>query len=155
MLKALDEILQRERESSELTPLSMDFFFQLQEHITALKILKDPISQKKLQLLQENIEKLINVRAEKILNGHTGNMLQAESKLAECMSTFQKFKKDVLESLLQKDIETKKVTILKDIPQFYGPEMEVLGPYKKGDVVLLDKAIATLLKEKGLIQMKR
>jgi DNA replication initiation complex subunit (GINS family) len=155
MLKALDEILQREKETRELTSVSTDFFFQLQEHITALKLLKDPVSQKKLQLIQDGIHELVNVRAEKILKGHTQNMLQAESRLAECVLTFQKFKRDVLESLLQKDIETQKVTILTDIPQFYGPQMEVLGPYKKGDVVLLDKTIATLLKEKGLIQMNR
>jgi hypothetical protein len=41
---------------------------------------------------------------------------------------------------------------LKDLPQFYGPEMEILGPFKRGEVILLDNTIATLLIEKGLVE---
>ncbi len=152
MLDSLEEKLRREREARELTPLREDFFFKLQEHMNALRVMTDPISQKKLQLIEEGVEELVGLRAEKIVRGHCTGMLKAESRLAELGSTFQKFKKDVVESLLQRDTETQRVYILQDLPQFYGPELEILGPYKKGEAVLLDKKVAILLKEKGLIE---
>ncbi len=151
MLKLLEEKLKQEREHSELQRLDEDFFSNLQEHITALKSLKDPISQRKLTLLEEGLEELVELRAEKIMRGHQAGMLKAEQPLAECAAAFKKFKRDVLESLFQKETTTQKVMILQDLPQFYGPEMEVLGPFKRGDVVLLERTVATLLKEKGLV----
>jgi DNA replication initiation complex subunit (GINS family) len=151
MLKTLEEQLKLERENNELSSLDEDFFFRLQEHITALTSLEDPISKRTLQLIEKGVEELIELRAEKIVKGRQKNMLPAESRLAEFALTFKKFKKDVLESLLQKDTAAQKVVILRDLPQFYGPELEILGPYKKGEVVLLDKKVATLLKEKGLV----
>ncbi|KYK35471.1 MAG: hypothetical protein HXS46_12485 [Theionarchaea archaeon] len=154
MLESLEEKLRKERESSELSPLTEDFFLQLQEHMNMLQLSQDPLSQKKLQLLQEGIKELLDLRARKILEGRHTGMLKAEAKLAEFRSTFQKFKKDVLTSLLQREATTKRVIVLQDIPQFYGPELEILGPYKKGEIVLLDKTIVTLLKEKGLIEEK-
>lgn len=152
MLQALEDTLQKERESNELSYLDATFFFRLQEHIFSLKSLKDPLSEKKLELLQEGIEELVDLRAEKIFKGHRKNMLPAESNLAECAATFKKFKKDAIKVLLQEDSAAQKVKILKDLPQFYGPELEILGPYKKGDVVLLNRTVVTLLKEKGLVE---
>ena len=152
MLEILEETLKRERESQELSHIEEDFFFKLQEHINALTYQKDPISKKELQLIEGCIEELVGLRAEKVIKGHHHGMLREESKLAEFRATFQKFKKDVTKSLLQRDAETQRVIILQDLPQFYGPELEVLGPYKKDEVVLLDKTVATLLKEKGLIE---
>lgn len=154
MLKILEERLKQEREQSELVPLTEDFFIQLQEHIHVLKSAHDPLSQRKLQLIEEQMEKLIDVRAEKIVQGHHTGMLKAESKLADYALTFKKFKKDVLKSLLQKETTAQKVTVLEDLPQFYGPELEVLGPYKKGEVVLMERTVATLLKERGLVEEK-
>jgi DNA replication initiation complex subunit (GINS family) len=151
MLKTLEDQLELERVNSELSSLDEDFFFRLQEHIAVLTSLEDPISKRALQLIEEGVEELIELRAEKILKGCKENMLPAESRLAEFVLTFKKFKRDVLESLLQKDTTSQKVVILRDLPQFYGPELEILGPYKKGEKVLLDKKVATLLKEKGLV----
>lgn len=152
MLQALEDALKKERESSELSYLDSTFFFRLQEDISRLKSLKDPLSEKKLELLQEGVEELVTVRAEKMLKGHRTNMLPAESTLAECAATFKKFKKDVIKVLLQKDSTALKVKILKDLPQFYGPELEILGPFKKGDIVLLNRTVVTLLKEKELVE---
>jgi hypothetical protein len=152
MLDLLEEKLRKERENSELSGLDNDFLFRLQEEYNALKLLNDEISQKKLQLLEEGIKELVDLRAEKIVRGEHTHLLPAERPLAEFRSTFKKFKKDVLKSLLQKETTTSRVMALKDLPQFYGPEMNVLGPFKKGEVILLDKTIATLLKEKGLVE---
>lgn len=152
MLNLLEEKVKQERETSELSRLDKDFFFQLQEHITILKNATDVISQRKLQLIQELLQELVDLRAEKILKGHQAGMLTAEVTLAHFASTFKKFKKDVLKSLLQEETTTQKVIILQDLPQFYGPELEILGPYKKGEVVVLDRTVVTLLKEKNLVE---
>ncbi|MBU7042818.1 MAG: hypothetical protein HXS47_04425 [Theionarchaea archaeon] len=152
MLALLEEKLKKEREYRELSLLEKPFLFALQEQYNALKVLDDPISRKKLQLLEEGIEELVELRAEKILRGESTHLLPAERPLAEFRITFKKFKKDVLKSLLQKETSTCRVMVLEDLPQFYGPEMNVLGPFKKGEVILLDNTIATLLKEKGLVE---
>jgi DNA replication initiation complex subunit (GINS family) len=152
MLKVLEEKLRKERETTELSLLEDDFFLGIREHMVDLESRADPISAEKLQLMQQVLEELVDTRAEKIFYGQRKNMLRQESALAEYASTFKKFKKDVLESLLQKESTAQKVMVLQDIPQFYGPDMKVLGPYKKGEKVLLEETIATLLKEKGLIE---
>ncbi|MBU6997194.1 MAG: hypothetical protein HXS41_03540 [Theionarchaea archaeon] len=152
MLKLLEEKLRKERETGELSSLDDDFFLGIREHMADLESRTDLISAQKLRLMQQVLEELVDLRAEKIFHGRRKNMLQAESTLAEYASTFKKFKKDVLESLLQKEGTAQKVMVLQDIPQFYGPDLRVLGPYKKGEKVLLDETIATLLKEKGLIE---
>lgn len=152
MLNLLEEKLKKERESNTLLVLEKDFLFRLQEQITVLKQLDDPISQKKLLLLEEGMKELVDLRAEKILRGETTHLTAAERPLAEFITTFKKFKKDVLKTLLQKETTTRRVMALKDLPQFYGPEMEVLGPFKKGEVILLDNTIATLLLEKGMVE---
>ncbi|MBU7013819.1 MAG: hypothetical protein HXS52_07210 [Theionarchaea archaeon] len=152
MLKLLEEKLRKERETAELSSLDHDFLVRIQEHMTDLESRSDIISAEKLRLMQQVLEELIDLRAEKIFYGQRKNMLQTESALAECASTFKKFKKDVLESLLQKEGTAQKVMVLQDIPQFYGPDLKVLGPYRRGEKVLLDETIATLLKEKGLIE---
>ncbi|MGC1120598.1 MAG: hypothetical protein WBA22_05850 [Candidatus Methanofastidiosia archaeon] len=152
MLKLLEEKLRKEREVTELSLLEDDFFLGIREHMVNLESRADPISTEKLRLMQQVLEDLIDLRAEKIFYGQRKNMLRAESALAEFASTFKKFKKGVLESLLQKESTAQKVMVLQDIPQFYGPDLKVLGPYKKGEKVLLDETMATLLKEKGLIE---
>jgi DNA replication initiation complex subunit (GINS family) len=152
MLKLLEEKLRKEREVTELSLLEDDFFLGIREHMVNLESRADPISAEKLRLMQQVLEDLIDLRAEKIFYGRRKNMLRQESALAEFASTFKKFKKDVLESLLQKESTAQKVMVLQDIPQFYGPDLKVLGPYKRGEKVLLDETIATLLKEKGLIE---
>jgi DNA replication initiation complex subunit (GINS family) len=152
MLKLLEEKLRKEGETTELSLIEDDFFLGIREHMVDLESRTDPISAEKLRLMQQVLEKLLDVRAEKIFYGRRKNMLRQESALAEYASTFKKFKKDVLESLLQKESTAQKVMVLQDIPQFYGPDLKVLGPYKKGEKVLLEETIATLLKEKGLIE---
>jgi DNA replication initiation complex subunit (GINS family) len=152
MLKLLEEKLRKEREVTELSLLEDDFFLGIREHMVNLESHADPISAEKLRLMQQVLEDLIDLRAEKIFYGRRKNMLRQESALTEFASTFKKFKKDVLESLLQKESTAQKVMVLQDIPQFYGPDLKVLGPYKRGEKVLLDETIATLLKEKGLIE---
>jgi hypothetical protein len=152
MLKLLEEKLRKEREVTELSLLEDDFFLGIREHMVNLESRADPISAEKLRLMQQVLEDLIDLRAEKIFYGRRKNMLRQESALTEFASTFKKFKKDVLESLLQKESTAQKVMVLQDIPQFYGPDLKVLGPYKRGEKVLLDETIATLLKEKGLIE---
>ncbi len=154
MLKLLEEKLRQERESSELSSLEEGFFFRLQEYIATLTQLKDPISQGELHIIEESVAELVDLRAEKIIHGHHKGMLTSESPMAEFAATFQKFKKDVLKSLLQRDAQTQRVLILQDLPQFYGPELEILGPYKKGEVVLLNRSTVTLLREKGLVEEK-
>ena len=152
MLNLLEEKLRQERESTDLVRLDEDFFLKLQERISTLQQLDDPISERNLELLKEGIQKLIDVRAEKIVKGHQTHMLKEEFKLAEFASLFKKFKKDVLKSLIEKETTTQRVMVLEDLPQFYGPDMEILGPYKRGEVVLLERRVATLLKERGLIE---
>lgn len=152
MLNLLEEKLRQERESTDLVRLDEDFFLKLQERISTLQQLDDPISERNLELLKEGIQKLIDVRAEKIVKGYQTHMLKEEFKLAEFASLFKKFKKDVLKSLIEKETTTQRVMVLEDLPQFYGPDMEILGPYKRGEVVLLERRIATLLKERGLIE---
>lgn len=152
MLNLLEEKLRQERETSTLSRLDEDFFSRLQERIIILQGLSDPISKRNLELLKEGIKELIDVRAEKIVKGNQTHMLKEEFKLAEFASLFKKFKKDVLESLLQKETTTQRVIVLEDLPQFYGPDLEILGPYRKGEVVLLEKSVASLLKERGLIE---
>jgi hypothetical protein len=152
MLNLLEEKLRQERETSNLSRLDEDFFSRLQERIIILQGLSDPISKRNLELLKEGIQELIDVRAEKIVKGNQTNMLKEEFKLAEFASLFKKFKKDVLKSLLQKETTTQRVIVLEDLPQFYGPDLEILGPYRKGEVVLLEKTVASLLKERGLIE---
>lgn len=152
MLKLLEEKLRKERETTELSLLEDDFFLGIREHMIDLESRTDPISAEKLRLMQQVLEDLVDVRAEKMFYGQRKNMLRQESALAEYASTFKKFKKDVLESLLQKESTAQKVMVLQDIPQFYGPDLKVLGPYKRGEKVLLEETIATLLKEKGLIE---
>lgn len=152
MLKLLEEKLRKERETTELSLLEDDFFLGIREHMIDLESRVDPISAEKLRLMQQVLEDLVDVRAEKMFHGQRKNMLRQESALAEYASTFKKFKKDVLESLLQKESTAQKVMVLQDIPQFYGPDLKVLGPYKRGEKVLLEETIATLLKEKGLIE---
>jgi DNA replication initiation complex subunit (GINS family) len=154
MLELVEAKVRQEKEQRELSRLDEDFFVKLQQHIQTLSLVKDPIAEKHVQLLREAAEELVDVRAEKIFKGHHTGMLTEEGKLAELASTFKKFKKDVLKSLLQKEITTEKVVILKDLPQFYGPELEILGPYTKGDVVLLERTVATLLKERGLVEKR-
>ncbi len=152
MLNLLEEKVKREREKSELVHLEEDFFFKLQEYMSALKSKKDVISETKLQLICEQVEVLVDLRAEKILRGHQTGMLKAELNLAEFSSTFKKFKKDVLKSLLQEETTTQRVIVLQDIPQFYGPELQILGPYRKGEVVLLERTVATLLRGRNLVE---
>lgn len=152
MLNLLEEKVKREREKSELVHLEEDFFFKLQEYMSALKSKKDVISEMKLQLICEQVEVLVDLRAEKILRGHQTGMLKAELNLAEFSSTFKKFKKDVLKSLLQEETTTQRVIVLQDIPQFYGPELQILGPYRKGEVVLLERTVATLLRGRNLVE---
>ncbi|KYK31291.1 MAG: hypothetical protein HXS48_13055 [Theionarchaea archaeon] len=152
MLDLLEEKVKQERETSELSRLDKDFFFKLQEHIGILKSANDLISQRKLQLMQELLQELVDLRAEKILKGHQTGMLTPEVNLAQFASTFKKFKKDALKSLLQEEATTQRVIVLQDLPQFYGPELEILGPYKKGEVVLLDRTVVTLLKEENLVE---
>ncbi|MBU7023171.1 MAG: hypothetical protein HXS40_03305 [Theionarchaea archaeon] len=152
MLKLLEEKLRKEQETTELSLIEDDFFLGIREHMVGLESRTDPISAEKLRLMQQVLEKLLDVRAEKIFYGQRKNMLRQESALAEYASTFKKFKRDVLESLLQKESTAQTVMVLQDIPQFYGPDLKVLGPYKKGEKVLLEETIATLLKEKGLIE---
>ena len=152
MLNLLEEKLRQERESTDLVRLDEDFFLKLQERISTLQQLDDPISERNLELLKEGIQKLIDVRAEKIVKGYQTHMLKEEFKLAEFASLFKKFKKDVLKSLIEKETTTQRVMVLEDLPQFYGPDMEILGPYKRGEVVLLERRVATLLKERGLIE---
>jgi hypothetical protein len=152
MLNLLEDKLKKERESSTLLVLEKDFLFGLQDQINTLKQLDDPVSRKKLQLLEEGMKELVDLRAEKILRGESTHLMAAERPLAEFITTFKKFKKDVLKTLLQKETTTCRVMALKDLPQFYGPEMEILGPFKRGEVILLDNTIATLLIEKGLVE---
>lgn len=152
MLSLLEEKLKHERETSELSYIEEDFFFKLQEHLSILSQSKDPVSQKELSLIMGAVEELVGVRAEKILQGRKKGVLREEHSLMELAETLQRFKRDVLTSLLQRETQTQKVEVLQDLPQFYGPALEVLGPYRKGETVLLDRSVATRLKEKGLVE---
>lgn len=46
-------------------------------------------------------------------------------------------------------VQEVKVQFLEDTPNFYGPKKELLGPFKKDDIVVLPEIIAEILINKG------
>lgn len=73
------------------------------------------------------------------------------SKRDEIMEESMKRDEDIKEVKVLEETKQrnkKRVRFLTDIPQFLGTELEILGPFKRGDIAELEEEIVNLLLEK-------
>jgi len=158
--EAIRKVVEEERSSNKLTKLPEDFFEQVKTYID----LKEKASKSKddvwelsaakrliSELLEKREEKLASLAVHSVRAGiNPGSLTFEEQKLFDQMVSavkeFQKSKQSVLEGKPEK---RDAVAILKDIPEFVGPDMKNYGPYKEGDIVTIPKESAALLIEAG------
>ena len=157
---AIRKVVSEERLSKKLSQLPEDFFEQVKAYIE----LKEKASQEKddvweladakrllRELLEKREEKIASLAVHSVRAGISPGALGTEEKklfdeLVSALKSFQKAKQGLLEG---KPERRDAVAILKDIPEFVGPDMKNYGPYKEGDVVTIPKECAGLLENTG------
>ena len=175
------EAARKERYSEQLQSLPKSFIGNVAEYLREKKemsskeddVFSDMIAKTKKQL--ENAVTLFNelkrIRRRKILNlvliaSETGiskrdfdNMLDFEKELFEnLMKSIDASDKKFNETLNKgsngesKPAENEMVVFKADSSEFLGPEGEMMGPFKKGQIANLPIQIAKILMEDGKVQ---
>ena len=158
--EAIRKVVADEKAGKKLSRLPEDFFEQVKAYIDlkerAGKTKEDVwelADAKRLlsELLEKREEKIASLAVHSVRAGISpGSLTKEEQKLFDQMvsvlKSFQKSKQSILEGKPEK---RDAVAVLKDIPEFVGPDMKTYGPFKEGDVVTLPKESAGLLIEAG------
>ena len=164
-----------EREYVDLVKLEDDFFDSLKSYIDEekerLKAKKDFFDNSLTQELfniKNMLEQIINLRQKKIINKailfiQTGeenidNLLLPEQKIYRKLVKILEQYHDYVDSLFNenkaKNMNLKKIIILKEVPKFMGTDMQEYGPYVAGEEVELPNAIAKIFLDKEIAKEK-
>lgn len=168
------EALRREKYSEQLQPLSKSFIFDVAEYFSQ----KKEVGEKQQDLFSASIIKtkkqfenaisifheLLMRRKKKLLNlafvaAETGiskrdyeNMIDFEKEMFDkIMKSIEESEKKLNEELNGKQEEKKNemIVFMKDVERFVDFSGEEVGPFRKGEIVNINKEIARFLKEDG------
>lgn len=169
------EAARKERYSEQLQPIPKNFVLEVSKYLKDKKGIaaKEEVdfsdstikTKKQLENAITLFKELIIRRRKKILSlvlvaAETGiskqdfeNMLQIEKDLFEdlmkCMDNSDKKLSEILdggstgEELVKNDL----IVFLEDVSEFVGPNGNMMGPYSKGDIANIPKAVAKILSD--------
>ncbi|MEM2130240.1 MAG: hypothetical protein QXZ70_06550 [Candidatus Bathyarchaeia archaeon] len=175
MYSKLLEAWKREKERSEIQPLTKGFYTDLAVYIKRIHEERRMLDERTVRgrlLLQEEenvkrmAEELVRLRYEKMVRTISMGELIPTSTISEEEETiyknisaqidsFQTFVKNLLLGRIQQ--ETKKpsfgqvvVRFLQEIPEIVGADMKTYGPFKPEDVASIPKENAKALIKRGI-----
>lgn len=173
----LYEALRKEKYNEKLQKLPKNFFVQLGAYLREKKVIankedEDSIfneeiakTKKQLENAKSIVKELLTIRERKILGlaliaAKTGidshdaeNVLSHEKELLAMVT--KKIEEDgkklnsVLQGIEEKNLKNQLIRFTQDTPEFLDPDLNHLGPFKKGDIANLPKEIVTILTENG------
>lgn len=174
MYNELYEAWQREKESTEIQPLSKTFYSKLAEYVRKTReesrMIDEKTTRAKLLLSESTnakkmIKQLILLRREKALRKIlAGEILPKESltqeeekfvtEVAPAFESFQALTEDIQSGRLpQPQIREKPkkhvLRFVKEIPAIVGADMKTYGPFKPEDIASLPQENAKILIKQG------
>ncbi|MEM5797962.1 MAG: hypothetical protein QW703_00270 [Candidatus Aenigmatarchaeota archaeon] len=154
----LRKIFEQEKMNQKLTKLPEDFIPSLNEYLEKKAALE--IEDKwELESAKKLIRDLFDMRDLKLLNMalyhiKTGsipeNLLTEERSFFEQIVEILKKWKEDRSKIFENKKKNELIVIIKEFPDFVGPDMKVYGPFKEGDVANLPIESANILIEKGI-----
>jgi hypothetical protein len=142
----------KERESSKFVSLPEDFHSQTTSYLKGKEKLQTDTWE--LSSARRLIQDLLELRERKVLNAafffvksglNPEYLMEHEKKLFDnAVNLLKEFEREQPEVYVEGKVE-----VLKEVPEFLGPNMETLGPLKKGQVIMLPKGVADVLVKKG------
>ena len=172
----LNELWRKELESEGLIKLPEDLAQKLKEYIGSLKhylkvsdkeTLSAEIKEAAIEAISKLVKELFELRLRKILrhvlnNTQPENLFQFEMRFyPNLLKLIQDYREDVEEmatAVAYQDWEQVKsryevVSFLKDVDQIVGPNLEVYGPFKAGDVASLPAETARNLELASVVRI--
>ena len=176
MYNTVYEAWRKERESSDLQPMTKDFYAVLAGYVKRIreetrmldeKTAKARLIKRELHNVRRLIRALVQLRLEKIfkatMEGETvsGDVLTVEearlcAEMLPLAGSFQEFLKGILHGRTPKvdvaKVKSKHVLVrfLKDTPAIIGADMKMYGPFKSEDVGTVPVENADVLVKQGL-----
>jgi DNA replication factor GINS len=176
MYNEVYDVWKKERENSELQPLSKDFYVLLAGYVKKIreetrmldeKTAKARLIKRELRNARRLIRALVQLRFEKIFQATTqGRIISPEVLTAEeerlcgemlpLAESFQDFLKGILHGRTSKGEVAKErsrivlVRFLKDMPAVIGSDMKTYGPFKSEDIGTMPVENANVLVKQGI-----
>lgn len=174
--EALIELWRRELESSSLVKLPDDLAQKLKEYIGGMKhylkvsdkeALSTEIREAAVKATSRLVKELFELRLRKILrhalnNTQPENLLQFEMRLypgfLKLIQDYREGVEEIAEAMAYQDWAQMRtryevVSFLKDVDQIVGPNLEVYGPFKAGDVATLPEETARNLELAAIVRI--
>ncbi len=126
-------VLEKEKSTGELQPLSANFYKEVSEFVASVK---DSASKSELANLEKMVLQLKEKRKQKILIYIAYNRHLPEPVPEEEETLYNEIVKILNKG--EKKAETAKIKILADLPEIITPEGKKLGPFKSGEVIELE-----------------
>lgn len=172
----LTELWKKEFENQGLIKLPEDLAKKLREYIGGMKhylrvsdreTLSAEIREAAVRTASSLVKELFELRLRKIIrcllnNVQPENLFQFEAELyprfIKLIQEYRERVEEIAEAIAYQDWEQMKtrhevVSFLKDIDQIVGPNLEVYGPFKAGDIATLPQETARNLELAGIIRI--
>ncbi len=163
-------IYRLEKNTAKISDVDDDFYVKLSEYLKESKkeYLKkiDELDSKDTKMfvnIKKMIEEIFLLRMRKIINKSLLFVLtEDEQKFNMSVEERKLFNNLVNDLKRHRELEKKifngegaksekiEIEIIKDVPEFVGPDMKEYGEYKKGEKINVDSKIASLLIERKL-----
>ncbi len=174
----LNELWRKELESEDLIKLPEDLAQKLREYIGSIKhylkvsdkeTLSAEIKEATVEAVSSLVKELFELRLRKILR-HALNNTQPENlfrfemrfypSLLKLIQDYRENVEEMAAAIAYQDWEQVKtryevVSFLKDVDQIIGPNLEVYGPFKAGDVAALPEETARNLELAAVVRIIR
>ena len=172
----LRKIHRIEKSKKELQKLEDNFYKEcvdlMNEYFEKYEKTKDIEYLKILENVQSIVKSILFLRQQKIvfsaLRLSVADEYDTENMTTKEKDFFDKLYKLIKENIMFiekvssgkfveecKDINKIKIKILLDIPQFAGEDENIYGPYKKGEIIEINKEEGEILIEKNLAELVR
>ena len=164
--ETLFETYQRQKQSSDLLPLTEEFFTNVKAYLQAKREMLQK-SKKSRDLYESKIKEIKNIkkllkdfydlREKRIIQRaqftvassleltDTTNMLPYEEELYNSIIDHLLKSRKKYQNLIRTNHELEQLEILEEVPELIDQDLKTYGPYKKGDLTSLPKTLAEIL----------